>query len=86
MIGAFIFVVFFFLGLLLTISIPSLPPGPWIIDYLNIPYVEYEIAGLPLYILLISIVNGLIYGFIVWLAFSIINLIIKAKTSEKRRE
>ena len=83
MIGAFIFVIFFFLGLLATLAIPNLPPGPWILGFVGIPYVEYKIAGFPAWLVMCSIVNGVIYGFIFWFAFSIANLFWRAVTRRR---
>ena len=86
MIGALIFVVFFFLGFLATLAIPDLPVGPWILDYVGIPHVEYEIGGFSAWLLMCSIVNGVVYGFISWLIFSIANLIWRSAAEKGKRE
>ncbi len=85
MIGAFIFVISFFLGSLATFAIPSLPPGPWILETAGIPYVEYEIGGFPAWLVMCSLVNGVVYGFTFWLVFSIANLAWRIATKKEEK-
>jgi hypothetical protein len=73
MIGAVIFVIFFLAFLAITLGMPTLPPGPMIFDILKIPQVDYPVLGIPANILIPAIVNGVVYGFIIWLIFSIIS-------------
>ena len=84
MIGAVIFVVFFLLSFLVTLAFPDLPVAPWVLGYIGIPHVEYEIRGYPAWLLMRSIVNGVVYGFISWLIFSIANLAWRAVTERRR--
>jgi len=72
MIGAVIFVVFFLLFFAITLGFPSLPPGETIHELLNIPYLEYPVLGIPAWLFISAIVNGVVYGFIVWLIFSVV--------------
>ncbi len=66
MIGAIIFVIVFVLFVLIGVAGVSLPPGDWITqEYIpDLLLTEYaQIAE--------GIINGVIYGIIVWFAFSI---------------
>ena len=63
MIGAVVFVIVFVLGTLISIVI-DLPPGMYVHDWFNIPASEFSY-------LINAVVNGVIYGFIVWLVFSL---------------
>jgi len=71
MIGAVIFVIFFLAFLAVTLGMPTLPPGNMIHDLLNIPMTDYPVLGIPAWLLINAIVNGVVYGFIIWLIFSI---------------
>ena len=89
MIGAVIFVIVFVIFVLIGLAGIGLPPGDWIIqeyipDLLSTDYSQ----------LAEGIINGVIYGIIVWLVFSIAMMIydhfrgpkevvVKVKTSNK---
>ncbi len=77
MIGAVIFVIFFLGGLAVTLGMPTLPPGNMIHDILNIPVVDDPVLGIPAWLLITAITNGVVYGFVVWLIFSLVNLATK---------
>ncbi len=73
MIGAIIFIVSFLAFFGISLGMPSLPPGYMIFDALNIPITDYPILGIPAVLFIIGIVNGVVYGFIIWLVFTVIN-------------
>ena len=73
MIGAVIFVIFFLAFLAVTLGMPTLPPGNMIHDLLNIPVTVYPVLGIPAWLLINAIVNGVVYGFIIWLIFSVVS-------------
>lgn len=78
MIGAIIFVVVFVLFVLIGLAGISLPLGDWIIqeyipDLLSTDYAQ----------LAEGIINGVIYGFIVWLVFSIAMMIYEKSRGPK---
>lgn len=77
--GAIVFIVVFILGLLLTLSYQDLPPGRQIYDALNLPTPDYEVLGIQVTTLLIAVFNGVIYGVIVWLIYSL------AESARKRK-
>ena len=70
--GAIVFLVVFALGVLITLGNTSLPPGNTIYGMLNVPNLTYPVLGIPATTLIISVFNGVVYGFVAWLAFSII--------------
>jgi len=72
MIGAIIFVVVFLAVLGISLGMPWLPPGYMIFGILNIPAVDYPVLGIPAWLLIIGIVNGVVYGFIIWLIYTVI--------------
>jgi len=74
LIGAVIFVICFLAFLAVTLGMPTLPPGNMIHELLNIPVTDYPVLGIPSWLLIAAIVNGVVYGFIIWLAFSLINM------------
>jgi len=83
MIGAVIFVLFFLLFLAITLGVPTLPPGSMIHTLLGIPQTTYPVLGIPAWILINAIVNGIVYGFIIWLIYSLANI---ARSKGKPKE
>ena len=74
MIGAVIFVISFLAFLVITIGIPTLPIGEMLTqDLLKIPKVDNLVLGIPGWILINALINGVVYGFIIWLVFSLIS-------------
>ena len=71
MIGAVIFVVFLIIFALLSLIGIQIPPAEMILGWLNIsladPWIDYTVA----------ISNGVIYGFVFWLIYSLANLAIR---------
>ncbi|OGD55347.1 hypothetical protein A3K78_07025 [Candidatus Bathyarchaeota archaeon RBG_13_52_12] len=70
--GAIVFLVVFVLGVIITLGNTSLPPGSTIYGMLNVPSTNYPVLGIPATTLIISVINGVVYGFIAWLAFTIV--------------
>jgi hypothetical protein len=74
--GAIVFLVVFALVLVITLGDTSIPPGKLIYDAF-LPNTEaasgYFVAGstIDAVTLIISVFNGVIYGFIAWLIFTI---------------
>jgi len=69
MIGAVVFVIFFVLFLLISL-VTTLPPGAWIVEqYIpGIMQTDYEALAT-------GIINGVIYGVIIWLIFTIAKML-----------
>ena len=70
MIGAVIFVIVFVLFVLIGLAGMSLPPGDWLIQEYIPDILQTEYASLAE-----GIINGVIYGIIVWIVFSIAMMI-----------
>jgi len=70
MIGAVIFVIAFVLFVLIGLAGVCLPPGDWIIQQYIPDLLRTEYAPLAQ-----GIINGVIYGIIIWFAFSIAMMI-----------
>ena len=81
--GAIVFLIIFVLGLYVTLENPALPPGQQIYDMLNVPDTNYPVLGIPLTTLIISILNGVFYGFVVWLICTIIWAVTGREKKEK---
>jgi hypothetical protein len=72
MIGAVIFVIFFFVFFAASLGMPlTLPPSSMIHDLLNIPTTNYPVLGFPAWQLINASTNGVVWGFVVWLIFSV---------------
>lgn len=70
--GVIVFLLVFALGVVVTISNTALPPGRQLYSLLNVPDTSYPVLGIPATTLAISILNGVVYGFVVWLIFTIV--------------
>jgi len=70
--GALVFLAVFFIGVFVTISSPAIPPGMSIYYALGFPDNTYPILGIAAPTFGAAIFNGIIYGVIVWLIYSII--------------
>jgi len=70
MIGAVVFVIVFFLFLLISLAGISLPLGNWIIqeDIPDIMQTDYEALAE-------GIINGVIYGVIIWFTFTLAKML-----------
>jgi len=74
MIGAVIFVISFVLLLLISFVVPCLPPGETILNAL-VPDI-YDVAVDAMYQRLAEgIINGVIYGLIIWFIFTIVKML-----------
>ncbi|WP_455368304.1 zinc-ribbon domain-containing protein [[Eubacterium] cellulosolvens] len=91
--GAIVFVVFFLIMTVLTLTYHDLPPGIQIYEMLDVPETEQPVGGIPATVLIISLFNGIIYGIIAWLVYSIAmaakhrrnNLKIEAESTEQKK-
>ena len=69
--GAIIFIAAFLLFLVITLGYSSLPPGQMIYDALVGAETDYEVLGVPASLLIVAILNGVIYGVIIWLIYAL---------------
>ena len=80
--GALVFLAVFFAALLVTVSTPSTPPGLSIYYALGFPETDYPLLGIPAPTFAAAILNGVIYGIIVWLIYSLASYKAKPKRQE----
>jgi hypothetical protein len=69
--GALVFLAAFAVVAVVTISYPTLPPGLTIYHMMGLPDTNYPILGLAAPTFAAAILNGVIYGIIVWLIYGI---------------
>ena len=73
--GAIVFLAVFAVVFLISLGVPSIPPGQTLYDMLNLPAetTTYQVGG-AIYgdVLIKAIFNAVIYGFIAWLVFTIL--------------
>ena len=69
--GALVFLAVFAVFVAITLGYPSLPFGSQIYYAIGGVNIDYPILGIPLTTLVPAVFNGIIYGIIVWLIFSI---------------
>jgi hypothetical protein len=71
--GAIVFLAVFFIFLAATLAYPGMPPGKQIYDGLNLPAdISYQVLGMSAATLIIAVFNGVIYGIIAWITFTIL--------------
>ena len=73
--GAIVFLAVFAVVFLISLGVTSIPPGQQLYGMLNLPIetTTYQVGG-AIYgdVLIKAIFNAVFYGFIVWLAFTIL--------------
>lgn len=77
--GALVFLAVFVLGLLATLAYPDLPPGRQIYNALDVPSTEYLVLGVPATTLIVAVFNGIIYGIVAWVIYTVIDRTSKPK-------
>lgn len=73
MIGAIVFLVVFAISAFVTFSSPTIPPGLSIYYALGFPTTTYPILGYPAPTFAAGIFNGIVFGVIAWIIYSIIS-------------
>jgi hypothetical protein len=69
--GAIIFVAAFLLFLVVTFGYQELPPGKAIYDAIVGAETTYEVVGFSATVLIAAVFNGVIYGVIIWLIYTL---------------
>jgi hypothetical protein len=87
--GAIVFLAVFALLLVLTMGNTDIPPGKAIYEAV-LPGTEvaagYMVGGaVDAVTLIISVFNGVIYGFIAWLVFTVINAMVGKKDKQQQQ-
>ena len=83
--GAIVFLVFFVVMTALTLIYADLPPGRQIYEMLDVPETDYPVGGIPATVLIISLFNGIVYGIIAWVIYSIA-MAAKRRRNESKNE
>jgi hypothetical protein len=60
-------------------------PGLQIYDAFNVPSKDYKVSGISARTLMIAIFNGVIYGIIVWLIYSLAVRATKRKPKQQQQ-
>jgi hypothetical protein len=80
--GALVFLAVFAVVTLISIASPNIPPGLQIYQALNVPLTDYPVGGIPASTLIIAIFNGVVYGVIAWILYSIADRAMKKDKTE----
>ena len=84
--GAIVFLLVFAIVVVITLGNTAIPPGKAIYDAI-LPGTEaaggYLVGGVDAITLIIAVFNGVIYGFIAWLVFTVINAIFGKKDKKQ---
>ena len=83
--GAIVFLAVFLLLLLVTLGYPDMPPGREIYNALNVPTTDYAVLGLPATTLIVAVFNGVVYGIIAWLIYTVAERARKPKSPEPQQ-
>ena len=79
--GALVFLAVFLILLLATIAYSELPPGGMIYDSFNFPTTTYKIFDtLAVRTVANALINGVIYGIIAWIIYTIAERTMRPKT------
>jgi hypothetical protein len=70
--GALVFLGIFALIVFVTLNKPDLPIGAQLYGLLGVPDLSYLVLGIPVTLLVTAIMNGVVYGFVAWLIFTIV--------------
>ena len=66
-----VFLTAFFLVLLVSLGASWIPPGRVLYGMLGVPETGYPVLGTPATTLVIGAFNGIVYGFVAWLIYSL---------------
>jgi hypothetical protein len=69
--GILVFLGVFALVLIVSLGYTGLPPGQQIYGLLGAPETDYPVIGIPATTLVVAALNGIVYGVIAWLIFSL---------------
>jgi heme/copper-type cytochrome/quinol oxidase subunit 2 len=84
--GAIVFLVVFALFLAISLGYTSLPPGRQLYSMLGVPETDYPTLGIPTTTLVISVFNGIVYGVIAWLIYTVADRSRKPKKQEPPKQ
>ena len=70
--GVVVFLIVFIVFLAVTLGYPEFPPGKALYQLLGVPETDYPVLGIPATLLVEAIFNGVVYGVIAWLIFTLV--------------
>ena len=70
--GAIVFLAIFVVFLAVTLAYPDLPPGKQIYDLTGAEQTDSLVLGIPATTLVIAVFNGVVYGIIFWLIYTVL--------------
>jgi predicted secreted protein len=82
--GALVFLVAFVVLFLISLKAPTIPPGKQFYGLLGVPTTTYLVHGIAATTLISAVFNGVFYGVIVWLIYSIADWAVKHDKKERR--
>ena len=82
--GALVFLAVFIIVLLATIAYPDLPLGKQIYNALNLPTPDYLVLGVQVTTLIEAVFNGVIYGIVAWIIYTIADRATRKKPLSQR--
>jgi len=68
-----VFLMVFFAMLAAALAYSDMPPGPQFYTMLNVLITDYLVLGIPATTLVIAVFNGVFYGILAWLAFTVLH-------------
>jgi len=69
--GALVFLAVFFILLIVSLGRSLIPPGHVLYGMLGVPETRHLVLGIPATTLVIAVFNGVIYGFVAWLIYTL---------------
>ena len=84
--GAIAFLAVFFLVLLASSAYSDLPPGRQIYNALNIASTDYLVLGIQATTLIVAVFNGIVYGIIAWLIYTVADRAMKPKKQKPQTQ
>ena len=83
--GALVFLGIFIIILLATLGYPDLPPGKQIYNSLGVPTTDYKVIGIAATTLIEAVFNGVIYGIVAWIIYTIADRATRKKPPQKQK-
>jgi hypothetical protein len=81
--GAIVFLIVFAIFLVVSLGYSGIPTGRQVYSMLGIPETNYLVLGVPATTLIIAVLNGIIFGIIAWIIFTVAVRFRKTKSKQK---
>jgi hypothetical protein len=80
--GAIVFIAAFLIFFVITLGYPTLPPAEAIYDAVVGAETDYEVVGISATLLIMAVFNGVIYGVIIWLIYTLTTKLLSRRKPE----